>query len=98
MMQTLFRIKFPTKKSTHISISLRSGAWKLQRLPYLKYNVLEWESRFTSGLNAAESTDYIKKYFEQKSFRIKFPIKKLTLHISLSSPGVEPRVFQRFVT
>ncbi len=46
-----------------------------QRLPFVKYNVLEWESRFILGLTAAQSTDYIKKYFNQKLFRIKFPTK-----------------------
>ncbi len=32
--------------------------------------------KFTLGPNAAKSTDYIKKCFEQKLFRIKFPKKK----------------------
>ncbi len=27
----------------------------------LYYNTLEWESRFTSGLNAAKNIDYIEK-------------------------------------
>ncbi len=48
----------------------------LQRLPFLKYfNVLEWEGRFTLGLNAEENTNYLKKSFKQKLFRIKFPAK-----------------------
>ncbi len=45
-----------------ISIFPRSGARGLERLPSLKYyNVLKWESRFTLGLNDAESAHYIKK-------------------------------------
>ncbi len=60
----------------NISISLRNGANGLQILPFLKYyNVLEWESRFTLGLNAAENIDYLKISFKQKLFRIKFPTK-----------------------
>ncbi len=41
------------------------------------HNILEWESKFTLGLNAATNTDYIKKCFQQKLFRIKFPRKNL---------------------
>ncbi len=75
--QKLFRIKFQTKNSgVHISISFRKGGKRLRRLPFLKYyNVLEWESRFTLGLNTAKKK--IKKSFKKKLFRIKFPPKKL---------------------
>ncbi len=53
------------------SISSRSGARKLQRLPWLKYyHVLKQESRFILGPNAAKNTDYIEKHFKQKLFRI----------------------------
>ncbi len=64
---------------------------------YLKYSQtyqgtkdLEWESRFTLGLNGAKNTHYINKSFKQKLFRIKFPRPKKKIqhtHISLSSQG-----------
>ncbi len=38
-------------------------------------NVLEWETRFILGLNAAINTDYIEKWSEQKLFRTNFPTK-----------------------
>ncbi len=60
-----------------MSISPRSGAWRLQRLICLKYyNVLKKESKFTLRLNAAESTDYIKKFLKQNFLSIKFFTKK----------------------
>ncbi len=52
--------------------------WKKshKRLPFFKYyNVLEWENRFTLGLNAAKNTATIKIAFKQKLFRIKFSTK-----------------------
>ncbi len=76
--QKLFRIKFPTKNLVNacISISPRSGAKGFERLPFLKYyDVMEWESRFTLGLNPGKNADYIKKCFKQKLFRIKHPTK-----------------------
>ncbi len=49
----------------HMSISPRRGDKGLQKLICLKYfNVLKWKSRCTVGLNAAENTNYIKKYFK----------------------------------
>ncbi len=49
-----------------------------QRLPFLQYfNVVEWENRLTSGLNAAKSTNIIEKPFEQKLYKIKFFTKNL---------------------
>ncbi len=30
----------------------------------IRYNVLKWKNRSTSGLNAAKNRDYIKKYFK----------------------------------
>ncbi len=46
----------------HMSISCRSKARGLLRLPCLKqYNVLKWESRFTLRLSAAKNMDNIKK-------------------------------------
>ncbi len=60
----------------HISVYPWNGGRGLQRLPLLTYyNILKWESRLTFGLNAAKHSDYIKKCFEQKLFRIKVPIK-----------------------
>ncbi len=53
-----------------MSVSLRSGARKLQRLPPLKYNLLKWESRFNLELNAAQ------KCFKYKLLSIKFLTKK----------------------
>ncbi len=45
-----------------MSISSRSGARGLERLPYLKYyDVLKWENRLTFRLNAAKNMDYMKK-------------------------------------
>ncbi len=45
----------------HIS-SYQGGARGLERLACLKYyNIWKNESRLTSGLNAAENTDYMKK-------------------------------------
>ncbi len=46
-----------------MSVSSRSGATGLERLPRFKYNVLKWDSAFTVRLNAANITDKIKKCF-----------------------------------
>ncbi len=63
---------------THISISPRTGARASKDCHFLNIiNVLEWESRLTLGLNAAKSTDCIKKCSKQKLYNIKFPIKNL---------------------
>ncbi len=44
----------------HMSISVRSGARGLERLPSFKYyNVQKLESRFTLGLIGAKNTHYI---------------------------------------
>ncbi len=45
--------------------------------------------RFALGLNTAKNTAYIEKCFKQRLHRIKFPTKKVGVHISLSPPGVE---------
>ncbi len=59
--QMLSKIKFPSKNvAGHMSISSMSSAGGLQRLTFLKYNVLQLESRFTLGLNTAKNTDYMK--------------------------------------
>ncbi len=58
---------------------LRSGAKDPQRLQFLKYyDVLEWESWLTLGLNAAKSTDCTEKCFKQKLYKIKF-LKKILI-------------------
>ncbi len=45
-----------------MSISLRSGARRIKRLPSLKYyNVLKSKSGLTLGLKATKITNYIKK-------------------------------------
>ncbi len=38
-------------------------------------NAPEWENMFTLGPNVAKSTDYIRKCFNQKFSKIKFPTK-----------------------
>ncbi len=57
-----------------ISISPISGARGFKHLLFLD-DAIEWKSRFTLGWNVFESTDYIKKYFNRKSSKIKFPTK-----------------------
>ncbi len=48
-----------------MSIYPRSGARGLEKLACFKdYIVLKWARRFLSRLNAAEITDYIKKFFK----------------------------------
>ncbi len=47
-------------------ISPKSGAGGIQKLLYLKCNVLKWESRFTLGLKVAKNKHYIKKMFQVK--------------------------------
>ncbi len=49
-------------QGAHMPISPRSRARGLPRSVYVKYYyVLKWESRSTSGLNAAKIIDYNKK-------------------------------------
>ncbi len=36
---------------------------------------VEWENRFTLGLNTAKNTDYIERWFKRKLRKIKFPTK-----------------------
>ncbi len=60
----------------HIPISPRSGARGFKHLPFLN-DTVEWKSRFTLRLNVSKSTDYIEKYLNKKSFKIKFPTKTL---------------------
>ncbi len=50
------------------------GLW-LGSLMYPHHNALEWESKFTLGLNTAKNTDYIEKCFKQNLHNIKFPVK-----------------------
>ncbi len=69
-----------------MSFSMITKCWSDHRSDH---NLLEWECGFTLGLNAATNTDYIKKCFEQKLFRIKFSRKKFPVRISQSLPEVE---------
>ncbi len=73
----VFWIKYSTKNSgMHVSIYLCSWVRGLHRLSFLEYfNALEYESRFTSGLNTTKNTRDVKKCFKQKLFRIKFSSK-----------------------
>ncbi len=73
-----------------MSTSLRSGASGLQGLPCLKYyNVLKLGRRLTSGLSVTENTDFMKKCFKVKLFRIKFTEKKSEGAYVLSLSGVQ---------
>ncbi len=47
-------------------------------------SVFKWRARINFEQNAAKNNDSIKKRSKQKMLRIKFPIKKLSGHISLS--------------
>ncbi len=49
----------------YMSISPQSGAWGLERLIWLRYDiVLKWKNTFNLGLNAAKSTHHRKKSFK----------------------------------
>ncbi len=49
----------------HMSITPRGGAMRLQRqICFKSYIELKLASTFTLGLNTAEITDYIKKWFK----------------------------------
>ncbi len=81
---------------TQFSIPPRSGVKGLQRLQVLKYyEVLEWESWLTLGLNSAKSTDCIEKCTKQKLGKIKFSQKTWWAHV-LISPKSGARGQQRF--
>ncbi len=54
-----------------------------QKLKY--YNILDWKSRFTLGLNTTKTTSYIKKCFKQKLFGIKFLTKTSWTYTSITS-------------
>ncbi len=66
-----------------------------RHFPFLN-DALEWKSRFTLGRDVSKSTDYIEKYFNQMSSKIKFPTKTLLGgRICQSLPVVElgpPRI------
>ncbi len=60
-----------------MSISPRSGARGLERLPPLKhYNTLKQNSTFTLELKTAKNTHYIKIALKLKLLSIKFLTKK----------------------
>ncbi len=69
-----------------MSISLQSGAMKLESLTYLKYNVLKWKNRLTLGISAAKNTDCMKKKLELKVVKNSIPYKKLSERTCLSPP------------
>ncbi len=65
--QKLFRIKFPKKNSVEAYLYLpQEEARGLQKWPFLKYNMQEWESKFTLELTTAKNTDYIKNLWRRK--------------------------------
>ncbi len=75
-----------------MSITFSSGGRRVRRLPCLKYcNMPKWERRSTSGLNGGKITDYIKKCFKLKLFKIKFLTKVSLRILCLFHPGVELR-------
>ncbi len=59
------------------------------RICLISHNVLQWESRFTSGLNTAENTVYIERCFKWNLLSVKFLTKKVSGPICLSSQGME---------
>ncbi len=68
----------------HMSISPGSGASGLQGLPCLKhFNVLQWESRFALQLNAAKTTEYIKKTSNKNYSELNFQQKTQWALISI---------------
>ncbi len=73
-----------------MSISPRSGAMELKRLPCVKqYNILKQESRLTLGLNAARKTDYMKK-IEVKVVENSTSYKKfVSAHVYLNQSGAK---------
>ncbi len=50
---------------------------------------MEWESKFTLGLNAVKNTDYIKKSIQIKIVQNSISYQKLSGHICLPVLGVE---------
>ncbi len=50
-----------------------------------------WRVGVHFGQNVTKNTDYIKKWFKQKFFRIKFPSKTQWTHISIPPPPLELR-------
>ncbi len=65
-------------------------------LSFLKYyKALEWESRFTLGLNTVNNNDYIEKCFKQNCTDLNFLQKTQWKHISIYSRS-GGRELQRF--
>ncbi len=70
----------------HMSLSSRSGARGLERLPWLKYyNVMKWESRFTLRLNTAQIFIISKKASNKNCPELNFLHKTQWKHISSTS-------------
>ncbi len=61
----------------HKSISLRSGTKGLQKIDIFEIWQCITLRKFILGLNVAKISQYNKKFFKEKWFRIKFPTKKL---------------------
>ncbi len=72
--QKLYKIKFPKKKSVGACLYLLQK-WSQGTAKICQFwdRALEWGSMFTLGQNTANSTDYIKKCFNQKLSKIIFP-------------------------
>ncbi len=79
----------------HISISPRSGRG-FKYLPFLN-DTVEWKSRFTLVRNVYKSIDYIKKCFNQKLSKIKFPTKTLLVERICQSPSSGAGALQEFI-
>ncbi len=69
----------------HMSISPRSGARGLEKLIWLKYNIiLKRENTFALGLNAAKICITYKKASDKGCLELNFVQKSLRAHISIS--------------
>ncbi len=73
-----------------MSITHGRGAGSLQWLAFLKYdNVQKWQSKFTSGLNAAKNTPYFKTFFWIKVGKHSISYQKVSGRICLLPLGGE---------
>ncbi len=81
-----------------MSISLKSGAEVLVRLPSLKHhNALKQNSTFTLELNTVNNTHYIKKRLQNKScWALNLLQKSQMAHMPIS-PGSGASGLQRFI-
>ncbi len=71
------KLNFYKKLTGCISLSRPEVVLRgFKHFPFLN-DATEWKSRFTLERNVSKSTDYIEKYFNQMSIKIKFPTKTL---------------------